>query len=333
MKKIMIMLFCVLLTSCTPKETETIQYSKEFSVGQLEREYLPEGMILTSLSTNTITVTSKAQSNIDNVNCKLDFSTCEGEGVCTVYVQCDREVKVSDRVIEVGIEYLYDPFSTIPEFSNNFTDGEYHVSEEYPMLLTIQGYCKTKGDIHIGNNWVDCKELDVDLEEYYVEYSTELMYPNYNYIYTMLYYDAWKDPDSHKYVHKSIHRDPNYKYLWPEHLEFLTKAMYELEIISFYPSYMHYYYNEEGCKNRYFSFIYELDGDEPYALDGDKVIVSVTQYEDQEVAFVEVDSPDKNNEYSYNAYVRVHDFFKYIDEMMIESNTTNYAYGCPIENT
>lgn len=326
-KVLVLVLVCFFISKCTESEgiTETVV---KFEINRMDEVNLKEDLKVISHSTDMIKTYSESRYVAQVVNCHLDYNACVEEGTCDVSVVCDRDVRIEPSVIQAEVEYVYGKFSEIPEFNNNFTDGEYHGSDVYPMLLTIKGYCESAGDIHIGNNWIDCNELQEGYDQTYVEYPIDLMYPNYEHIYRMTYYDAITEPNSHKWLSKPESRHPDYKYIEAEQLELLEEAMNELELIAFYPHYLRYYYNEEDCHNRYYSFMYELDGDEPFALDGDKVVVSVTQYEDLDVAFVSVEAPEYDD--SFNVYVKVNDFFKIIDEMMGEANITEYGYGCPI---
>lgn len=326
MRKILVLLMCLLVTSCSQRDKELIEYSRELSVNQLEKQYLPEGMLINSLSTDKITVSSKSHSNVDSVNCKLDFSTCTEEDICDVYVQCDREVSIDKPVIQVGVEYLYGKFSEIPEFSNNFTDGEYHASDEFPMLLMYSDDCADDTD-NVGAT-VDpqkCEALKKDYDDYYVVYSTNHLWPDHENA-TMVSYDDALQGSSRYLMDISMipveERAPDQKYLEEDHKVELVEALNELEIVAFYPEYMYYWYNEENCYNRHASL--------SFIKNKPIMTIEVYQYADPETAFVEVRTNYGDGFETIKMYVRTHSFFEKLDKILEGIKGINATESCPV---
>ncbi|MBE6113753.1 MAG: hypothetical protein E7191_01570 [Erysipelotrichaceae bacterium] len=320
MKKVIIMLFCVLLIGCSKT------YTKEFSVREMSQVNLKLGTVIT-FENDTITISGKSQEMVDSTECYLDFKECTSEGLCYVSVICDNdEVSVDLPEIYVNAEYYYQRYSEIPEFINNFTDGEYHASDEFPMLLMYSDDCADDTD-NVGAT-VDpqkCEVLKKDYDDYYVVYPTNHLWPNHENATIVSYDDALQGSSRYLMDISMIpveERAPDQKYLEEDHKVELVEALNELEIVAFYPEYMYYWYNEENCYNRHASLSFTKN--KPI------MTIEVYQYADPETAFVEVRTNYGDGFETIKMYVRTHSFFEKLDKILEGIKGINATEPCPV---
>lgn len=305
MKKILFIL-CLLLTGCCSKTV-----SKTVSVDDMVYVNLIDGLVVTLLEREVVVETTNKDA-LDTLSCYLDFGTCAEEGECEAKVVCsDENVSVTPAIIKTTLAYPYGKYADIPEFANNFTEGKFHASDEYPRLLVLNGMCEVIKEQYEATNWVNCDKLKEEQDTLYVEAVTDRLFPSSN----KVNYISYKDTSYYRYYNTPLNE---------EQLKLLNEALTELEVVAFFPHYMVYEEAEEFCPNYSLGF--------NYALEGGKVSVRVSQYQNPEVAFVDVSTPYPEYTDSFHAYVKVNAFFPKIAELMKEGTKSKWMLGsCSIE--
>lgn len=296
-----------LLVGCQPKMS-----SKTMLVEDMIYENLQYGLMVTPLESEVIVETRAKAEILDSLSCHLDFSACTAEGECEAKVVCDNEnVSVIPTTIKTTLAYPYGKYADIPEFANNFAKGKFHASDEYPRLLVLNGMCEVIKEQYEATNWVNCDKLKEEYDVPYVEAITDRLFPGSN----KVNYISYKDDSYYRYYNTPLNE---------EQLKQLNEALTELEVVTFFPHYMGYEEAEEFCPA--YSIVFD------YELNSERIFVYVHQYDNSEMAFVSVRTPYPEYTDSFHAYVKVHDFFPKIADLMQDGLKSKNAIGaCTIK--